>query len=222
MSDLAVRADGLSFGYVPGSPVLRDLNVAIPAASLTCVVGPSGAGKSTLLYCLAGVLDAEGNVSLLGTPLPSSPGARARIRLKSCGFVFQRGELLPELTIVENVGLPLRLLGVRRSESLARARARLEQFGIAACAEREVTAVSGGQAQRASVARALIHEPLIVFADEPTGSLDADSRDVVVRALLAAARRGACVIVATHDDAVRAAADQIIDLGAGRSVAALG
>lgn len=212
LSDVAVRAQGLSFAYVDNEYVLRDLDLTAAAGTLTCVTGPSGVGKSTLLYALAGVLPAEGDVRLIGESLPASASARARCRLRLCGFVFQRGELLAELTVVENVALPLRLSGVPREEARDRATAALERYGIADCAGRDPMEISSGQAQRASVARALVHDPPIVFADEPTGSLDAVSRDIVVRALIDAARAGAVVIVATHDPAVREAADQIVDL----------
>ena len=213
VSDLAVRAQGLSFAYVDDEYVLRDLDLGATTSTLTCVTGPSGVGKTTLLYALAGVLPVQGDVRLFGEPLPASASARARLRLRLCGFVFQRGELLAELTVVENVALPLRLLGVSRIEARDRAIAALERYGIAGCADRDPMEISSGQAQRASVARALVHDPPIVFADEPTGSLDATSRDVVVRALIDVARAGGCVIVATHDPAVRDSADQIVDLG---------
>lgn len=213
MGDLAARADRLTFAYTDDDYVLRDLDVTAAAGTLTCVVGASGVGKSTLLFALAGVLPAEGSVELLGKPLPRSASARARLRLRVCGFVFQRGELLAELTVAENVALPLRLLGVDRHEAHSRAAAALERYGLGSCADRDPSEISGGQAQRASVARALIHEPAIVFADEPTGSLDATSRSVVIKALTDAAGHGACVIVATHDASIRSIADQIVDLG---------
>lgn len=213
MNDLAVQAERLTFSYAGGADVLRDLTIAAAPSTVTCVVGPSGVGKSTLLYALAGVLPAEGSVRLLGQTLPESASARARLRLRLCGFVFQRGELLAELTVAENVALPLRLLGVDRTEARKRAQRGLDHHGIGDCADRDPAEISSGQAQRASVARALIHKPPIVLADEPTGSLDAASRQVVIKALIDAARDGACVVVATHDPAVRAAADQVVELG---------
>jgi len=213
MGEFAVRAENLNFAYSDENYVLRAQNLSAAAGTMTCIVGPSGVGKSTLLLALAGVLPAAGTVELMGAQLPRSASARARLRLRSCGFVFQRGELLAELTVVDNVALPLRLQGINRGMANSRAVAALERFGIAECADRDPSEISGGQAQRASVARALFHEPTVVFADEPTGSLDAESRRTVVEALINAARNGACVIVATHDAAFRGVADQVVELG---------
>lgn len=213
MGEFAVRAENLSFAYSGQDYVLRAQNLSAAAGTMTCIVGPSGVGKSTLLLALAGVIPAEGTMELMGAQLPRSASARARLRLRSCGFVFQRGELLAELNVVDNVALPLRLQGIDRQAANSRVVAALERFGIAECADRDPSEISGGQAQRASVARALIHEPAVVFADEPTGSLDAASRRTVVEALIDTVRHGACVIVATHDAAFRDVADQVVELG---------
>jgi putative ABC transport system ATP-binding protein len=164
---------------------------------------------------LAGVLQAEGHIELMGQPLTSSPAQRAAVRMAQCGFIFQRGELLPELSIVENVALPLRLVGQSRRQALDSALAWLSQLGIEDCAGRAPDEISGGQAQRASVARALIHGPRIVFADEPTASCDAASRDGVLQALRLAVAGGAAVLCATHDPALVGIADAELDLGQG-------
>jgi len=203
----SIEAEGVNFSYTPSEPILSSLSFAAYPASLTCIEGPSGVGKSTLLYALAGVLSVDGTVRMLGSLLPKGAGQGALIRLRSCGFVFQRGELLPELSVLDNVALPLRLLGEKRTAARSKAQNMLEQFGIANCAQRHAATISGGQAQRASLARALIHSPQIVFADEPTGSLDAVSRAAVLDALRGAAEDGACVIVATHDRELVNAAD---------------
>jgi putative ABC transport system ATP-binding protein len=188
--------------------------IAAPS-SLTCVTGRSGAGKTTLLYCLAGVLWAQGHVELMGQPLTPSPAQRAAVRMAQCGFIFQRGELLPELSVVENVALPLRLAGKSRREALDLALASLLQLGIEDCAGRAPDEISGGQAQRTSVARALVHRPRIVFADEPTASCDTASRDSVLDALRAAVTGGAAVVCASHDPDLVGIADAELDLGQG-------
>lgn len=210
----AVHAEDLRFAYVADEYVFGDLAITADASALTCVTGPSGSGKTTLLYALAGVIRATGSVRLLGQVLPASARLRARLRRQRCGFVFQRGELLAELTVAENVALPLRLAGLPRVEAHQRSLQSLARFGIESCADRDPSAISGGQAQRASVARALITGPAIVFADEPTGSLDSVSRNVVIDALRASAMDGAAVIVATHDPVLIETADQVIDLDA--------
>ncbi len=203
--DPTVAVTQLSFGYQPDQAVLCNLSFEAPAHTLTGIEGPSGSGKSTLLLAIAGVIRVTGSVRLRGSELPASDGARAELRLRTFGFVFQRGELLPELTVVENVALPLRLLGATRREAERTAMESLEHFGIAHCADRRPSHVSGGQAQRASVARALVHSPQIVLADEPTSSLDSVNREVVTGALVGAAAAGACVIAATHDAELLAA-----------------
>ena len=208
----AVSAAGLTFAYPNGVDLMRDLTLTSDKGSLLCITGQSGAGKSTLLYCLAGVLPAQGDIRLMGELLASTPSARAAMRLTLCGFIFQRGELLPELSVIENVALPLRLAGASHRSARAAAMNALSKFSIDDCADRAPHEISGGQAQRASVARALIHRPPIVFADEPTASLDASSRDDVLAALRATVTDGAAVICATHDPALIEIADDIFEL----------
>jgi putative ABC transport system ATP-binding protein len=195
--------------------VLDHIDLVAAPSSLTCVIGHSGVGKSTLLYCLAGVLQSQGRIELMGQLLTAAPAQRAAVRLAHCGFIFQRGELLPELSIIENVALPLRLAGKNQNSAFEAAEQMLRELGIEQCADRSPPEVSGGQAQRASVARALIHRPSIVFADEPTASLDAASREGVLAALRAAVAAGAAVICATHDPELVRAADAQLDLGEG-------
>lgn len=209
----AVEAKGLTFAYPSGDRLFDGLDIKSDRRRFLCLTGASGVGKSTLLYCLAGVLrPAAGEVSLLGEQLPTSAAGRAAVRLRHCGFIFQRGELLPELTVLENVALPLQLSGIARAASLTAAAASLTRLGIGGCASRSPSEISGGQAQRASVARALVHAPSIVFADEPTASLDARSREVVIGLLHEVALAGAAVICATHDPTVIAMADDCLNL----------
>jgi putative ABC transport system ATP-binding protein len=208
----ALTTEGLAFAYPNGHTLFTDINLVVKPATLLCITGRSGAGKSTLLYCLAGVLKAVGDITLLSEPLPMSASQRATLRLTKCGFVFQRGELLPELSIVENVELPLRMVGHSRNSARQTAVLALTQLGIAECADRNPSEISGGQAQRASVARALIHSPRIVFADEPTASLDSVNRDEVIRHLQDTIKHGTTVICATHDPALISLADDILDL----------
>jgi putative ABC transport system ATP-binding protein len=182
-------------------------------------MGPSGSGKSTLLHCLAGLLRPDaGGVEVDGVRLDSlSDRQRSRLRLERFGFVPQFGDLVPELTLRENVELPLRLLGRGRRESRARAAELLERLGVADIADHRAGEASGGQVQRTAAARALAHEPAVLLADEPTGSLDTVSGEQVLDAFLDQARdRGTAVIVVTHEHAVAAHADREVVMRDGR------
>jgi len=202
----------LSFG---ATRVLHDVDITITRGELVAVMGPSGSGKSTLLHCLAGLLAPDaGQVHLDGGRIDTlSERARSTLRLHRMGFVFQFGDLIPELTLVENVELPLRLTGTGRRVARARAMAMLSGLEIGQVADRRVNEVSGGQAQRAAVARALVHEPAIVFADEPTGSLDTLAGELVLEALVSAAReQKTAVVLVTHEPRVAAYADREVML----------
>ncbi len=210
----AIKATQIGFAYPNGETLFDRLDLTIESGTILCVTGRSGLGKSTLLYCLAGVLQAQGTITIGGSALTDDPAQRARLRLHRCGFIFQRGELLPELDVVENVALPLRLTGTAPKPARTTAARMLDSFGIGKCAQRTPDEISGGQAQRASVARALIHSPAAIFADEPTASLDSLNRSVVINALRNAAAGGAAIVCATHDQDLMNAADNIFDLGA--------
>ena len=202
----------LSFGT---TRVLHDVDITITRGELVAVMGPSGSGKSTLLHCLAGLLAPDaGQVHLDGGRIDTlSERARSTLRLHRMGFVFQFGDLIPELTLVENVELPLRLTGTGRRVARARAMAMLSSLEIDQVADRRANEVSGGQAQRAAVARALVHEPAIVFADEPTGSLDTLAGELVLEALVSAAReQNTAVVLVTHEPRVAAYADREVML----------
>lgn len=219
---MTLRAEGLSLAY--GSTVaLADAGVTVDPGEVVAVVGPSGSGKSTLLYCLSGLQRPDaGSVVLDGVDLTAlSDDDLVRVRRERFGFVFQFAELVPELSIAENVALPLELLGRGRREVRARSAAILERLGIADLAGRKPDQVSGGQAQRAAVARALVHEPAVVFADEPTGALDTANGQVVLDALVAlAVVQGSSVVLVTHDERVADAAGRRIEVRDGRSFAA--
>jgi putative ABC transport system ATP-binding protein len=197
-----------SFG---ATPALTGASLAVDAGELVALVGPSGSGKSTLLHCLAGIVRADGGVVRYGgTDLVRAPDAElSRLRRTDFGFVFQFGHLVPELTLLENVALPLRLNGMRRRAAEQRALEELARVQVAEVAGHRPGEVSGGQAQRAAVARALIAGPRIVFADEPTGALDSLNGERVMDLFTAAAReRGAAVLLVTHEARIAAYADR--------------
>ena len=177
---------------------------------VAAVTGQSGSGKSSLLYCLAGVLPvARGEVCFEGRALGSVGDEElSAIRRERFGFVFQYGELLPELTVEENTALPLRLAGQRKSDAFAAAGEILGRLGLSELRGRRPSQVSGGQSQRVAVARALVHKPAVVFADEPTGSLDSGNATAVLEEFLHLARsQGTAVVLVTHDTQVAARAD---------------
>ncbi|MGH3328166.1 MAG: ABC transporter ATP-binding protein [Streptomycetales bacterium] len=207
---VVLSAKGLSYAY-GATAALRNVSLEVTRGEVVAVTGRSGSGKSTLLHCLAGLLlPQEGEVWVGDRRLDSlSEAVRSALRLRSFGFVFQFGELVPELSLVENVELPLRLLGRRARQTRGSALAMLDALGVAALADRRLSEVSGGEVQRAAVARALVHEPAVVFADEPTGALDESNATAVLDRLLGLAReRGAGVVLVTHDEAVAAVADR--------------
>lgn len=200
---------------VPGKRLFSGLTFDVPAGSSLAVVGPSGTGKTSLLNCMAGIAaPAAGTVSVSGIDVWDMPAAsRTAFRLDHVGMVFQFGELIPELNLVENVALPLRLAGCRREHAESRAREQLARLGLAAHVDKHPAEVSGGELQRAAVARAVVHDPNVVVADEPTGSLDRRTASDVARVLFAcASEAGAAVVVATHDLEVAGMADVVIDL----------
>jgi putative ABC transport system ATP-binding protein len=174
-------------------------------------MGPSGSGKSTLLHCLAGILTPDGGeVRFDGQRLDTrSEAARSALRRDRFGFVFQFGQLVPELTAEENVALPLLLSGTRRAPALARAREWFARLDLDGLENRRSGELSGGQAQRVALARSMVNTPELLFADEPTGSLDSVSGEHVMNLLTAAAREhGTTVILVTHEARIAAYADR--------------
>lgn len=211
-------ARGVSLSYGP-SPALREVSFELARGDVVAVTGPSGSGKSTLLLCLAGILKPDkGEVRYGGRRIDrESEAARSRLRRTDFGVLFQFGQLVPELSAVENVALPLLLGGQRRREALRAARERLDRVGVGDVADKRPPELSGGQGQRVAVARALVTDPTVIFADEPTGALDVLSGEQVLVELTGAARElGAAVVLVTHDATVAAYADREVVLRDGR------
>ena len=199
-----------SFGQ---TPALRGATVAAAEGEILAVMGPSGSGKSTLLHCLVSILPPdEGEVWFDGQRLDSRTEAqRSELRRDRFGFVFQFGQLVPELTAAENVALPLLLAGTRRAAALAEARAWFGKLGLDGLEGRRSGELSGGQAQRVALAGGMVARPQILFADEPTGSLDSVAGEHVMDLLTSAAReQGTTVILVTHEARVAAYAGREI------------
>jgi putative ABC transport system ATP-binding protein len=198
----------LSFGQ---TPALRGATLSVAAGEILAVMGPSGSGKSTLLHCLAGILVPDsGEVHFAGQRVDTMRETeRSALRRDRFGFVFQFGQLVPELTAAENVALPLMLAGVGRGEAIMRAQAWFERLDLTGTEQRRSGELSGGQAQRVALARGLVADPAVLFADEPTGALDTLTGEHVMNLLTTAAReQGTTVILVTHEARVAAYADR--------------
>jgi putative ABC transport system ATP-binding protein len=198
----------LSFGP---TAALRGASLQVERGEILAVMGPSGSGKSTLLHCLAGILVPDrGEVLLGGRRIDGlREQERSALRRDRFGFVFQFGQLVPELSAVENVALPLLLTGAPRAGAMSRARAWFERLGLDGLHDRRSGELSGGQAQRVALARALVVEPEVLFADEPTGALDSLTGEHVMELLSGAAREhGTTVVLVTHEPRVAAYADR--------------
>ncbi|XRQ06506.1 ABC transporter ATP-binding protein [Actinomadura welshii] len=207
---LEARDVSMSFGR---TRALCGASLAIDAGEVVAISGPSGSGKSTLLHCLAGItVPDEGEIRYGATRLDRlDEDTRSRLRREAFGVVFQFGGLVPELTAVENVAISLMFGGLGRAEASATALEWLGRLRVDDCAALRPGDLSGGQVQRVAVARALAHEPEIVFADEPTGALDSVAGEAVLGLLLGAAReRGTTLLLVTHDNRVAAFADREI------------
>jgi putative ABC transport system ATP-binding protein len=215
---LILHADEVtkSFGV---TRALHEATVHIRRGEILAVMGPSGSGKSTLLHCLAGIFTPDsGAVWYDGARLDElGDAARTRLRRTDFGFVFQFGQLVPELTAVDNIALPLLLGGVRRRAAYARAAAWFPRLGLDGLENRRTGELSGGQAQRVAVGRSLVTGPRVLFADEPTGALDSLAGEKVMDLLVATARaEGASVVLVTHDARVAAHADREVTVRDGR------
>ena len=193
---------------------LRGVSVAVRKGEYVAITGPSGSGKSTLLHILGG-LDApdSGSVRLEGVPLDQlGDSALTRIRLLRMGFVFQRFHLLPVLSALENVELPMAEAGIGRRERGSRARELLDYVGLSDRAGHRATELSGGEMQRVAVARALANRPALLFADEPTGELDLSTGRQVLDLFRRLNRDGMTIVVVTHDEHLAAEASRVIHL----------
>jgi putative ABC transport system ATP-binding protein len=220
--DAVVRLQARDLRLAFGSTLaLNRASLTVVPGEVVALMGPSGSGKSTLLHCLAGILRPDsGEVWFEGQRVDTlSERDRSALRLARFGFVFQFGELVPELTIRENVLLPLQLLRAG-PDAFERADALLEELEITNIANLRVTEVSGGEAQRAAVVRALVHRPAVIFADEPTGALDSRTGEIVLTALLQVARtQRTSMVLVTHDNRVAAHADREVVIRDGRLAA---
>ena len=220
MAFLEVRA--LSKSYAVGGrrlTVLRDLDLAVDEGGMVAVVGASGIGKSTLLQCVGG-LDAidGGSITIGGTELSSADDeARVAFRNRHVGFVFQFHHLLPEFSAVENVAMPLRIARAARGEAHRRAEALLREVGLGERLTHRPGMLSGGEQQRAAVARALVMQPALLLADEPTGDLDEQTgRDLHALLRRLHGTRRLTSLIATHNPQLAAACDRVLRLEDGR------
>ncbi|MEU4694616.1 ABC transporter ATP-binding protein [Actinoplanes sp. NPDC023714] len=214
MSAPLLTATGVHKNY-GNTQALRGVDFAIEAGEIVAVTGPSGCGKSTLLHCLAGLLSVDaGEIRYRDQDIGLfSEAARSRLRRSDFGVLFQFGQLVPELTAAENVALPLLLSGSGRKGAREAALGWLDRFGVADLADKRPGAVSGGQQQRVAVARAMVTEPKVVFADEPTGALDQLNGEQVLGAMVRVAReQGTAVVLVTHEATIAAYADREISL----------
>jgi putative ABC transport system ATP-binding protein len=207
------------------TPALRGVDIAVAAGEVLAIMGPSGSGKSTLLHCLAGILRPDsGEVRFAGRRIDDlNEHDRTVLRRQQFGFLFQFGQLVPELPAVENVALPLLLAGRRRAGALAEAHPWFGRLGIDGLQGRRPGELSGGEAQRVALARALVTAPAVLFADEPTGSLDSLAGERVMDLIVDSARAaGTTVVLVTHEPRIAAYADREIVVRDGRCTTSVG
>ena len=200
---------------------LRDVSLAVESGEIVAIMGPSGCGKTTLLNVLSGLDSIDsGEILIAGRQLHTlSDAKRTDYRARSMGFIFQSFNLMPVLTSVENVELPLLVSGVRVDAARKRALETLDHVGLADRAKHKPNQLSGGQQQRVAIARALVNEPAIVWADEPTGNLDSDTSREVLDLLMGLNRdNGQTFVIVTHDAGVGALANRIVEMKDGRIV----
>ena len=213
---LMVEARSVEKDYAAGGVrvrALRGVDLSVPSGEMVAVMGPSGCGKTTLLNCLSGLDEFDGGEVLIGGESISdmSDRRRTRFRAERMGFIFQTYNLIPVLSAVENVELPLLVAGTRPKEARRRATAVLEMVGVPEQAGKRPNEMSGGQQQRVTVARSLVNDPAIVWADEPTGALDSETSGEIVDLLVRLNQeQGHTFVLVTHDASVAARAHRTI------------
>jgi putative ABC transport system ATP-binding protein len=221
MSYLELRNVSKAYGDGPNRVVaLSGVDLTVDAGALVAVMGPSGSGKSTLLT-IAGSLEdpTEGEVSVAGACLSKmTRNDKARMRRRSIGYVFQDFNLLPGLTAVENVSLPLELDGVPQRKAHSAGLSALDELGLAERAGHYPDQLSGGERQRVAIARAVVGDRRLLLADEPSGALDSENGEAVMRLVLAACRRGVAAVVVTHDAQLASWADRVVFIRDGQIV----
>jgi predicted ABC-type transport system involved in lysophospholipase L1 biosynthesis ATPase subunit len=216
MSSRAVEGIGISFSHHQNNkrlPVFENVDISVAPNERVAIVGSSGSGKSTPLSILSGQLAPDaGTVNLAGQSLAAlDESERAKLRLQHVGTIYQDFRLLPRLTALQNVVVPLALLGNNRSHSRQEAEKALNAVGLGHRTDHRPNQLSGGEQQRVAIARAIVASPDVIFADEPTGSLDNESRDQILE-LLANLPRNPAILVVTHDDFVASWAHRTLEL----------
>ena len=223
-SDIVIDARGVEKSFGDGANrihVLKKVNFQAQTGEITMLVGPSGCGKTTLLSAIAGTMRVDaGKISVFGNRIESMSGAAlTRFRANNIGFIFQQFNLIPTLTVAENVGVPLLIQGFSSGKALKRSREILEKVGLADRWKERPNKLSGGQQQRVAIARALVHEPPLVICDEPTAALDAQNGEIVLDLFRQVARSPErAVIIVTHDNRIFSYADRIARMDDGEIV----